>query len=158
MMDLRTYFCLYCKLSIANTCLLPRVKLDFLFHIILHMSTDVWFIFFRRVKPSLDLFWCFFIPRTYKSWKGRWCSSSLTQGYKSSILVLCRVFSTKRHYIYLSKCLLGCTRINNNKTPHSFFRFWARFSPFSWVHVTCAGSFDKQLTGNRDCPVLSAIF
>lgn len=118
MIDLR---CLYCKLSIANTCLLPRLKLAFLFHIILRTSTDVWFIFFCRVKPSVYLF-CFFIIIISSAYNPENVGYvRLAQGYKSSILVSRMVFSTKRHYIYLSKCLLRFTRISNDKNPRSFF-------------------------------------
>lgn len=131
MIDLRTYRCLYCKLSIANTCLLPRLKLAFLFHIILRTSTDVWFIFFCRVKPSVYLLWFFFIiiSSAYNPEKVGY--ARLAQGFKSSILVSRMVFSTKRHYIYLSKCLLRCTRISNDKNPRSFFPFLSSIFPLT---------------------------
>lgn len=140
MIDLR---CLYCKLSIANTCLLPRLKLAFLFHIILRTSTDVWFIFFCRVKPSVYLF-CFFIIIISSAYNPENVGyARLAQGYKSSILVSRMVFSTKRHYIYLSKCLLRCTRISNDKNPRSVFSvFKLDFPPH--VHATCERSSCKQ--------------
>lgn len=112
-------------LQIVNSQYLSTpTTLAFLFHIILRTSTDVWFIFFCRVKPSVYLF-CFFIiiiSSAYNPEKVGY--ARLAQGYKSSILVSLMVFSTKRHYIYLSKCLLRCTRISNDKNPRSvFFRF-----------------------------------
>ena len=50
----------------------------------------------------------------------------LFKGCKSRILVSLKMFTTKRHYFKLSKCLLGCTRKNKSEKT-SYFRFWAYF-------------------------------